>query len=322
MTRVGVALLATAIAVALLAPWIAPYRPDQRFGELLFAPPTPIHVFDDDMRWPHVHALRVVSLLERRFEEAPDRPAPLRFFDGTLISSDSPRSAPLLLLGADAIGRDRFSRLIHASRTTLALALLSTIGAVAIGMLLGTFAGYAGGWSDELLSRTSEFLLVLPAIYVALAVRAALPDIIPASQVFLLLLVIFSSLGWPLVARGVRAIAATEREQEYVVAARAMGASTPRIVGRHVLPAVAGHLGVQATLLFPAFILAESTMSAVGFGFPDHMPTWGTMLAEPAQSVLLGDVWTLAPAGAIFLVVLAVNLVIQGGGRPPIQLGR
>jgi peptide/nickel transport system permease protein len=308
--------------LALFAPWIAPHRPDQRFGELAFAPPSGIHLFGADMRWPHVHPRRAVSLLERRFEEDQSRAVPLRFFAGGLVSTEAASGAPLLLLGADGIGRDRFSRLLYASRITLALAMLSTAGAIVIGALVGAFAGYTGGWVDDLLGGASEFFLVLPAVYVALAVRAALPDVIPASQVFLLLTAIFSFLGWPLVARGVRGIVASERQQEYVVAARALGAGTTRVVSRHLLPATLGHLGVQATLLFPAFILAESTMSAVGFGFPDVSPTWGTMLTEPLQSILSIDAWALAPAAAIFVVTLAFNLLVQGAGRPPVQLGR
>jgi peptide/nickel transport system permease protein len=124
-----------------------------------------------------------------------------------------------------------------------------------------------------------------------------------------------------MVARGVRAIVASEREREYVIAARAAGASAPRLLLRHLLPAAAGHLRVQATLLLPAFILAEATLSYIGLGFPETTPTWGTMLQEAANVALLGDApWALAPALAIFLVVLSVNLFVQGTGRPPVQL--
>jgi ABC-type dipeptide/oligopeptide/nickel transport system permease subunit len=264
-------LLVLAAMVAFGAPWLGPNPPDRRFPDLLYAPPTPVHAFDAHGAAPHAHEWRLVSRIERTFEEAPAS------------------RGPMLLLGA----------------------------------LVGGVAGYASGWLDGMLSRVSEFVLVLPAIYVALALRAVMPLVLAASTVFALLLAIFALLGWPMVARGVRAIVASEREREYVIAARAAGASAPRLLLRHLLPAAAGYLRVQATLLLPAFILAEATLSYIGLGFPETTPTWGTMLQEAANVALLGDApWALAPAVAIFLVVLSVNLFVQGTGRPPVQLER
>jgi peptide/nickel transport system permease protein len=158
---------------------------------------------------------------------------------------------------------------------------------------------------------------------VTLALRAVMPLVLPGSTIFVLLLTIFALLGWPIVARGVRAIVLAERDREYAVAARAAGASPTRLIARHLLPAAGGYLGTQASLLLPAFILAESTMSYVGLGFPDSTPTWGTMLQDAANVALLGDApWALAPAAAIFMVVLGVNLMVQSTGRAPIQLER
>jgi len=139
--------------------------------------------------------------------------------------------------------------------------------------------------------------------------------------VFAVLVVIFTVLGWPTVARGVRGVMLSEREQEYVQAARASGASPWRILVRHLLPAARGYVVNQATLLLPAFIVAEATMSYIGLGFPDTTPTWGTMLQEASNVALLGDApWTLAPAAAIFLVVLAVHLAVREDPRTPVQL--
>ena len=321
-TAIGLALLGLIFAGALLAPVLAPNPPDRWFSDLLYAPPTRVHLFDAHGALPHLHALRLVSRIERRFEEDPAEPVALRWFtSGVLVTADPGRAAPLLLLGADSYGRDLFARLLYGARVTLALALVATLGAVTLGAVVGAAAGYAGGWLDDLLSRTSEFLLVLPAMYVALALRAALPLVLPASAVFALLAGIFVLLGWPIVARGVRAIGASERQREYATAARAIGAGSSRVVLRHLLPAARGHVLTQATLLLPAFILAEATMSYVGLGFPDTTPTWGTLLQEASQSALLGEApWALAPAGAIFAVVLAVNLVAgrpQGSGLRP-----
>jgi peptide/nickel transport system permease protein len=162
------------------------------------------------------------------------------------------------------------------------------------------------------LSRISDFVLVLPAIYVVLALRAMLPLVLADSTVFLLMASIFAVVGWPFVARGVRAIVVSERGREYADAARALGAGHIRMLFVHLLPATAGYLLVQATLLLPGFILAEATMSYVGMGFSDRTASWGSMLLDAANVTVLADVpWALSPAAAIFVVVLAVNLIVQ-----------
>lgn len=321
MRRLGAVLL-TAVALATLgAPWLSPNPPDRRFDALLFAPPTPVHVFDGGVHAPFVRPLRLVSRLERRFDETPGAAVPLRWLSSqTLVTADPDGGTPLLLLGADGFGRDLFSRLLHAARVTLALAIVSTLGATLLGVMVGGLAGYAGGRLDAVLMRSSELILVLPAIYVVLALRAALPLVVPASVTFIALTGIFMLFGWPIVARGVRAIVLSEGQREYVLAARAMGAGHGRILALHVLPAALGYVASQATLLMPSFILAEATLSYLGLGFPDATPTWGTLLQEAANVALLSDApWTLAPALAIFLVVVSVNLLLQGRGRVPVQ---
>jgi peptide/nickel transport system permease protein len=322
--RAGLVILAVVALCAAAAPWLAPNAPDERFADHLYAPPTPVRLVrltPDTTYVLGIYPSRLVSRLERRFEEDRRQPAPLRWLAGGRLVSAPPAAGPLLLLGADAFGRDIFSRLLYGARASLALALLATLAAIVAGAAIGGIAGYAGGLVDELLSRVSDFVLVLPAIYVALALRAVLPLVLPASTVFVMLAIIFALLGWPIVARGVRAIVASERTREYALASHALGASPARILGRHLLPATRTYLATQATLLLPAFILAEATLSFVGLGFPETTPTWGTMLQDASNVTLLADSpWTLAPAAAIFLVVLGVNLAVQGGGRAPVQL--
>jgi peptide/nickel transport system permease protein len=323
MKRAGLLLLALVAALTFAAPFVAANPPDVAFRDLSFAPPSRVYVLDPagNLVAPYTYPQRLVSRLERRYEEDRSRPQPIRWFHNGRLATVTYAGAPLLLLGADSAGRDILARLLHGARTSLALALLGTIGALVIGTVMGGVAGYAGGLPDEILSRVADFVLVLPAIYVVLALRAVMPLVLPDSAVFLLMGAIFALVGWPFVARGVRAIIASERRSEYAQAAAASGASHARMLRRHLLPATTGFLAVQATLLLPAFILAEATMSYVGLGFSDRTASWGTMLLDASNVAVLGDVpWALAPAAAIFIVVLGVNLVLQG--TPEVLLDR
>jgi len=322
MKRAAWSLLVLIAIAALAAPWLAPNPPNRRFDDLLYAPPTPVHLLSEGLRAPFINPWLVVSRLERRFKADTFTHVSLQWFTrGTLVTGDPDAGAPLLLLGADAYGRDIFSRLLYGARATLAVSLISAFLATILGACIGGLAAYVGGWLDGVLSRVSEFVLVLPAIYVALVLRAVLPLVLPPSTVFAMLIAIFTLLGWPIVARGVRAIVLVEREREYAIAAHAAGASDGRVLLRHLLPASAGFLQTQASLLVPAFMLGEATLSYVGLGFPNTIPTWGTMLQDASNVALLGDApWSLAPAAAIFVVVLGVNLLAQSHGRAPVQL--
>jgi peptide/nickel transport system permease protein len=288
------------IAVAVIAPWLAPYDASRGFTGFLHAPPMRPHL---DGAKPAVHPLVLADRLEQRFEQDPSRSVPLPWFG----QSDD---APVFLLGADDFGRDVLSRLLYGARTSIGLALVATLGAVLIGALAGAWAGYRGGWVDEAIMRVADFVLVLPVIYVVLVLRAVLPLVLAASTVFLLVSWIFIVVGWPFVAKGVRAIVAAERDREYVQAARSLGAGHARILVTHLIPACTGHLLVQATLLLPAFILAEATLSYIGLGFPHPVASWGTMLAAAGNyNAISRFPWTLTPAVAIFVIVLATNLV-------------
>jgi len=322
MKTMGWVILTLIAATTIGAPWLAPNPPNRRFDDLLYAPPTRVHLLQDGVRAPFIYQWRQASRIERRFDAIASNPVTLRWFtDGTVLTGRPDEGAPLLLLGADAYGRDIYSRLLHGARATLTVSLIAALLATLAGAVIGGCAGYFGGWIDASLSRVSEFVLVLPAMYVALALRAVLPLVLPASTVFLMLIVIFTLLGWPIVARGVRAIVLAERQRDYASAALAAGASHARVLLMHLLPASSGYLKTQATLLLPAFMLAETTLSYVGLGFPDTMPTWGTMLKDASNVALLGDApWALAPAAAIFAVVLGVNLLAQSTGRAPVQL--
>jgi peptide/nickel transport system permease protein len=311
----GAALVLVSLAAAVAAPVLAPHAPNAHFNGLLNAPPTLPHLRADGGEWqrPFIYPWRLVNQLEQRYEQDRSVRVPISWLaGGRLMQSGDEAAAPLLLLGSDSFGRDVFSRLMFGARTSLSLSILSALGAMLIGGAVGAVAGYAGGLLDDLMMRVSDFVVVLPAMYVALALRSVLPLVLDGSTVFLLLTAIFAVVGAPVVSRGVRAIIRTESQLEYASAAASLGAGHTRVLARHLLPAARGFIVVEITMLVPAFILAEATLSYVGLGFPEPVASWGTMLHDASSIRAFADFpWLLSPAAAMFLVVLGLNLVFE-----------
>jgi peptide/nickel transport system permease protein len=318
--------LALAALAAAAAPALAPHSVWEQFADYPNAPPMRIRIVDDAGRWqrPFVYPIALADRLERSYAEDRSRRLPVQWFRGGALVDVGEAEGPLFLLGSDSLGRDVLARLLHGARVSLGVAAVGAIGALLIGALIGGIAGYAGGRADEALMRLADFVLVLPAVYVILALRAVLPLVIEPLQLFVLVSSLLAAVGWPYAARGVRAIVAAERDREYALAARSLGAGHVRLLLRHLLPASKGFLAVQATLLLPAFILAEATLSFVGFGFADPVPSWGTMLRD-LTSGNIADVtrfpWLLTPALAIILVVLAVHLAVGTRGEATVLAG-
>lgn len=318
MRAFGLALLALTVLAAVGAPVVGPYPVDRSFRGFLNAPPTRPHIVDDNGGWhaPFIYRWRLTSQLEQRYEEDRSDRVALVWFRGGHVVTSGVEEVPFFLLGADSYGRDVFSRLLHGARISLALSFVAAIGATVLGALLGGIAGYAGGLLDDMLMRGSDFVLVLPAMYVALALRSAMKLVLPPYEVFALLTGIFAIVGAPFIARGVRAIVQSEKQLDYSAAAASLGASHMRLLLRHLLPATRGFIAVEITMLVPSFIVAEATLSYVGLGFPDPVASWGTMLHDASNIQAFADFpWLLSPAAVMFAVVLGLNLVMQGGGK-------
>jgi peptide/nickel transport system permease protein len=311
----GAALLTAMVSAAAAAPILAPNSPTQQFGDYENAPPMVPRIFDGSWRpvRPFVYPIKLIDRLERRYAEDRGRRAPLLWLeDGRLVSIDR-TDGPLLLLGSDPLGRDVLARVLHGARLSLGVAWAGSIGAILLGLLVGGLAGFLGGRSDTVLMTLADFVLILPAIYVVLAFRAALPLVLSGAEVFAALTAVLVAAGWPLAARAVRAIVAGERRKEYAEAAYALGADRWRILRRHLLPATAPTLLVLWTMMLPAFVLTESTMSLVGLGFPVPAASWGTMLRDAWQGGAFTDApWLMTPAVALVVTVLSLQLLASG----------
>ena len=206
-------------------------------------------------------------------------------------------------LGLDELGRDILARVMSGARISLFVGLVVVSVSASIGAVMGSLAGYYGGIVDEVISRVIDILLAFPGLLLAIALVAVLGPSL--TNVVLAL----SLIGWVGYARVVRAQVLQAREFEYVAAARAIGAATPRILIRHVLPAALPALTVQATLGMGGAILSEAALSFLGLGVQSPTPSWGAMLNYGRVHVLDAPHLTVFPGLAIALVVLGLNLL-------------
>lgn len=209
------------------------------------------------------------------------------------------------MLGADNLGRDVLSRVIHGARISLKVTAYALTSGIIIGSLMGIAAGYFGGWTDEFLMRFVDIFLALPFILIALVIAQLFLTSGGAAEGVVILLI--ALVAWTPFVRQVRADVLTIRGQEYVQAAKIAGASPLRIVLKHILPGTFSTILVVASLRVGQLILTESTLSFLGAGIPDPIPAWGKSVADGRQFV--EEAWWISfwPGFAIFLVVMALN---------------
>ncbi|WP_226782399.1 ABC transporter permease [Oceaniglobus trochenteri] len=316
----------------IFAGFTAPYGPQDGVSRLSFAPPTRVRFCDENAGCslrPFVYATtaersKKTFLLE--FVEDRSEPHYIYFFERGapykivgLIPWDMHLfktrndDARVSLLGHDQRGRDLFSRILYGGQVSLSVGLMGVLILVILGSVIGTLSGYYGGWFDAVTQRFIETLRVFPEIPLWMALSAAIPPLWPPEWVYAGIVVVLAFLGWTGLAREVRGLTLSLKKRDFVLAAQASGASTGRIVRKHLIPNMMSHIIVTATLAIPVTILGESALSFLGIGVRPPMMSWGLLLSDAFKvQVIALYPWMLAPAGFILITVLAFNFLGDG----------
>lgn len=300
--------------VVVCAGFFAPYDPGEQDRKSPYLPPMRLHLLDSNGHLharPFVYSLRLREGSFDQYGEDTAQPHPLKFFLrgshyrllGLLPGQThffGAENARVYLLGTDAYGRDQLSRLLFGGQVSLLAGLLGAGITLLIGLCVGAVAGYYGGWTDSLFMRLAELFLALPWLYLLFAIRAFLPLAVSPLKAFFLIIAVIGMVGWARPARLVRGVVLSAKERDFVRAARGFGATDAYLLRRHILPEASSVLLTQAAILIPQYVLAEMTLSFLGLGVPEPVPSWGNLLSSLQQySVLISYWWMYLPALAM-----------------------
>ncbi len=298
---------------ACLAGWLAPYSPREEVRSNSFHPPSKIHFRDLNGQFyfkPFVYQTqaRYDENLRRVYDEDFSQKHFLKFGGRKLVRVEQP--ARLYFFGTDSRGRDLFSRTLYGARISLSLGVLGACLAAFVGLLLGSVSGYFGGKPDRFLMRVAEFFIMIPGFYLLLALRSALPVQLDSKQVYTVVILVLSMIGWGGMARVIRGMTLSIRENDFVAAAKVLGRSDFEILIRHVLPHTLPYLAVAVSVSVPGYILGESALSLLGLGIQEPDVSWGNLLTESlAMAHLQFHPWVVIPGLFIFAAAFSFNVL-------------
>ncbi|TGP55089.1 ABC transporter permease [bacterium M00.F.Ca.ET.230.01.1.1] len=313
----------------LICEFLAPYNLHTRNMDYIYSPPQRVHLFHNgQFVGPFVYGRQMtldMDTLKRNYVDKQDDVQRIRFFckgDSYLfwglIEGDRHLVCPaengqLFLAGTDRLGRDVLSRIIYGARISLTIGLVGIGFSFVLGIIIGGLAGYHGGMFDLIVQRIIEVLQSIPSIPLWLALAAIMPITWSPILIYFGITVILGLLHWTGLARAVRSKLLALREEDYVLAAQLMGASSSRIIRRHLIPGFMSHLIATATISIPGMILGETALSFLGLGLRAPITSWGILLTEARSvSVIAFYPWLLLPILPVILVILAFNFLGDG----------
>ncbi len=319
---------------AFFAPFLTPYDRQETWvlEGVRYQAPTKVHFWGNGrLQAPFVYATtRKVDVenFETKFIEDTTQKFPIRFFASRgepyrlfgiletrvrLISVENP--ARLLILGSDGTGRDIFSRVLLGAQISLTIGFVAVGISFLIGAVLGGLAGYYGGFLDSLLMRFAEVIQAIPPFFLLIALSALIPSLLPPEQYFFGVIIMLGLTSWMDLAKAIRGLVLSIRDQEFIVSARALGIPEGRIILRHILPNTSSYLVVLGSITIPGAILAETGLSFIGRGVREPGVSWGLMLADITQNGVSGlnlHPWALAPGWYILVTIVAWNVLGDG----------
>jgi len=322
--------LAAVYLMILIVEFLAPYGLHTRNVDFIHSPPQRVRLFDSQGNFvgPFVYGRQMtldIDTLHRLYTDNQNDIQPIRFFCRGddyklwgLVVSDFHLVCPaiggqMFLLGTDRLGRDVLSRILYGARISLTIGLIGISISFVLGIVIGGLAGYWGGVFDLIVQRLIEVLQSLPSLPLWMALAAIMPVTWSPIVIYFGITVILGIIDWTGLARAVRSKLLALREEDYVQAAQLMGASTPRVIGRHLVPGFMSHLIASATISIPGMILGETALSFLGLGLRPPITSWGILLTEAKSvSVIAFYPWLLFPIVPVVLVILAFNFLGDG----------
>jgi len=332
LAQLGMVIISIILIITIFAPFFAPYDPLHQNYSAIYAPPQKIHFWDESGRFslrPFVYALERKmdpTTFKTVYVENTSKKCYIRFFvrgwryklfgllESNLHLFGVESGGTIHIFGTDSNGRDLFSRILFGGRYTMLISCLAGLTSGLIAAVVGCVSGYFGGMIDMAVQRVIEVMMCFPSVPLWMTFSAAIPRDWKPIYVVFALTAVFAVLNWPGMARAIRGKVLPYRDQEFVMAARAIGVSQFRIVFRHVLPQALSHIIVSITLLIPGLILGESTLSFLGLGVRSaEFATWGALLqrAQNLQTLALYP-WIMIPGLFIVITVLAINFIGDG----------